>query len=141
VPIRLADRARAAAGAVHAGWRGVVRRVVGAGVRSLREAIGGAGDLVAAIGPHLSVRHFEVSPEVAEELRAASSDPDVVDTTRARPHVDLRRIVRAQLRDLGLSEAAIDDVPGCTFADGERFFSYRRDGQRSGRLLSAIVTR
>jgi polyphenol oxidase len=141
VPILLADRASGAVAAVHAGWRGVVRRVLESGVQGLRELIASEGELVAAIGPHLSVRHFEVSPDVAEELRAASPDPDVVDRSRARPHVDLRRIVRAQLRELGLRDSAIDDVPGCTFGDVERFFSYRRDGQVSGRLLSAIATR
>jgi copper oxidase (laccase) domain-containing protein len=53
----------------------------------------------------------------------------------------MRRILRAQLEEVGLDPAAIDDVRGCTCCDRERFFSYRRDGQRSGRLLSAIVAR
>ena len=55
--------------------------------------------------------------------------------------VDLRKIVRAQLVEIGLSLDSIEDVPGCTFCDPVRFHSYRRDGERSGRLLSAIVRR
>lgn len=141
IPILIGERRSGAVAAIHAGWRGVVRRVVGAGVARLRAAIGGDGDLVAAIGPHISVAHFEVSDDVAAELRGASQDSDVVVTGRAKPRVDLRRTVRAQLRELGLANDAIDDVPGCTFGDAERFFSFRRDGAISGRHLSAIVAR
>ena len=58
-----------------------------------------------------------------------------------RPRVDLREIVRAQLELEGLAPDAIDDVPGCTVCDAARFHSFRRDGARSGRMLSAIVPR
>jgi hypothetical protein len=57
----------------------------------------------------------------------------------AKPHVDLRAIVRAQLEAEGIAATAIDDVRGCTVGDRERFHSFRRDGKVSGRLLSAIV--
>lgn len=141
VPILIADRGSGAVLAVHAGWRGVVRHVVAAGVEHLRELIGSSGDLLAAIGPHLSAARFEVSEDVAAELARASDAADVVDRSYPKPHVDLRKIVRAQLRSLGLSEAAIDDVPGCTYSEPQQFFSFRRDGKTSGRHLSAIVPR
>lgn len=139
VPILIADRHSGVVGAIHAGWRGVERNVVRASIEELRVLLGSRGELIAAIGPHIGPNAFEVSAEIAERLRQASSVHDVVDASRAKPHVDLRRIVRAQLTEAGLPDAAIDDVPGCTFADAERFFSFRRDGQRSGRHLSAIV--
>ena len=56
-----------------------------------------------------------------------------------RPHVDLARAVRAQLRHAGLER--IDDVGGCTHAEVDRFFSHRRDAGRTGRHLSAIAAR
>jgi hypothetical protein len=139
VPVLIADRRSGAVAAVHAGWRGVEQNVVGATLERLRALLGRPGELVAAVGPHIELEAFEVSAEIAERLRHASSVRDVVDASRAKPHVDLRRIVRAQLTDAGLPDAAVDDVPGCTFADAARFFSFRRDGQRSGRHLSAIV--
>jgi polyphenol oxidase len=140
VPILVADARTGAVAALHAGWRGVVLGIVEAGVQVLARA--GATDLVAAIGPHISKAAFEVSEEVADQLVAASPDPGVVDRSfGARPHVDLRRIVRAQLRAAGVADQAIDDVFGCTVADPDLFFSYRRDGPRSGRHLAAIVAR
>ena len=141
VPILVGDRGSGAALAIHAGWRGLVARVIAEGLAELRRVIGSAGDLVAAIGPHISLASFEVSSDVAHILREASPDALVVDEGRAKPHVDLRRIARALLREQGLAEESIDDVPGCTFAEEELFFSYRRDGAQSGRHLSAIVSR
>jgi polyphenol oxidase len=75
-------------------------------------------------------------------LRRCAPLTDVVDQRRgARPHVDLREIVRAQLEAAGLARHAIDDVRGCTKCDRARFFSYRRDREDSGRLLAAIAVR
>jgi len=98
-------------------------------------------ELVAAIGPHISVQAFEVSEDVAETILKASLDPHIVDRSQAKPHVDLRRMLRAELRSQGLDDAAIDDVWGCTVLEPARFFSFRRDGKASGRHLSAIVPR
>lgn len=149
VPILLADAASGAVMAIHAGWRGVVAGVVEAGVTCLRENIGGQGQVVAAIGPHISKRAFEVSDDVARELLAAC--PGQADAAllrvegRAKPHVDLRYIVTQKLRDLGLAEASIDAQVGgpdrCTVLMPDHYFSFRRDGKRSGRHLSAIVPR
>jgi YfiH family protein len=140
VPILLGDRQSGAAAAVHAGWRGTVAGIVGAAVGRLCDLSGTEARPIAAIGPHISARAFEVSEEVAAQLLAASSATDVVDRSRGgRPHVALRRIIRAQLRDAGLPDEEIDDVAGCTVSEPGRFFSYRRDGKRSGRHLAGIV--
>lgn len=138
VPVLLADRRSGAVAAVHAGWRGAASGVVSSAVEALR-AIAPAPDLLAAIGPHISQAAFEVSDDVAEALLVASRDAQIVDRSRSKPHVDLRRMLRAELNALGLDQAAIDDVWGCTFLEPERFFSFRRDGKASGRHLSAIV--
>lgn len=146
VPILVADRESGAVMAIHAGWRGVVAGVVEAGVAALRQNVGGDGSLLAAIGPHISAAAFEVSPEVAELLDAASPTRGAVSfpagrAEGAKPHVDLRFIVSQKLLALGLIEASIDQVGGCTVLDPQHYFSFRRDGKRSGRHLSAIVPR
>jgi YfiH family protein len=140
VPVLLADRRSGAVAAVHAGWRGAVQGVVGSAVRALRDLVPSA-DLIAAIGPHISQASFEVASDVAEAILTASHDPDIVDRSRTRPHVDLRSMLRAELRARGLADSAIDDVWGCTVSEPTRFFSFRRDGKQSGRHLSAIVPR
>lgn len=142
LPILVADMESGAVVAIHAGWKGLVAGVIDAGLMRLREVTGKRGELVAAIGPHITVASFEVSDDVATTLAACSSDHDVVDRTLGpKPHVDLARIARAQLVAAGVPAAAVDVVPGCTFRDSSDFFSFRRDGARSGRHLAAIVPR
>lgn len=123
--------------ACHAGWKGCVRGVVLETIARLRAL--GASRLVASIGPHISVDSFEVSPETAEEIISSSPDRDILVLRDRRSYIDLRKMVRAQLQTAGLAAGDIDDVFGCTVLDSERFYSFRRDGDRSGRMLSAIV--
>lgn len=140
VPVLIADRRSGAVAAAHAGWRGAVNGIVSSAIDALR-AIAPNADLIAAIGPHISSAAFEVSEDVAQTLLDASRDPEIVDRSRPKPHVDLRRMLRAELHTLGLSHTDIDDVWGCTVLQPEHFFSFRRDGKASGRHLSAIVPR
>jgi YfiH family protein len=140
VPILVGDRERGAAVAIHAGWKGLVAGVVEQGIAVLRRAGSAPKDLVCAIGPHITLPAFEVSDDVAQALRAASSDKDVVELSYGpKPHVDLARITRAQLIAAGVPGEAVDLVPGCTLREPDRFFSFRRDGAKSGRHLAAIV--
>ena len=142
VPILLADAESGAVMAIHAGWRGVVCGVVEAGVQRLREAVGSSGRLLAAVGPHISQRAFEVSDDVAAQLAASCPVPGaLLMQAGSKPHIDLRFIVTKKLLALGLTEANVDQIGGCTLLEPELYFSFRRDGKRSGRHLSAIVPR
>lgn len=129
VPVLVADAASGDVAAIHAGWRGVVAGVVDAGVKLL-----GGRDLVAAIGPCIGPCCFEVGAEVAEQVGF------VARRVGDKAFVDLRAAVRAQLRALGLPDARIEDVAGCTRHE-LRFHSFRRDGKGSGRMLAAIAPR
>jgi len=141
VSILLADRSSGAVTAVHSGWVGTVANVVGAGVDVLR-SLAPSADIIAAIGPHIETCCFEVGDDVAERLANASSlGTSVIDRSYAKPHVNLRMIIRAQLVEAGVDDAHIDDVHGCTVCNPERYFSYRRDANKSGRMLAAIVAR
>ncbi len=145
VPVLIADDVSGAVMAVHAGWRGVALGAVAAGIECLRKNLPSGGRLLAAIGPHISGAAFEVSEEVASQLLAACPSRSKRALLRRagseKPHVDLRFIVTEQLLSLGVDGSAIDQVGGCTRLVPEQYFSFRRDGKRSGRHLSAIVPR
>lgn len=130
--------------AVHAGWRGVIAGVLPYTIEQMRSL--GAGTCVAAIGPCIGARAFEVGEEVAREFRSAFGaasgvviEPGVMGN--AKPHVDLRRVLQIQLAHAGVSIDRIEQVPGCTVSEPERFFSHRRDGDDSGRLMALIGPR
>lgn len=140
VPVLVGDRKRGAAVAIHAGWKGLVAGVLEEGLAVLERAGSTAKDLVCAIGPHITLPAFEVADEVAAQLRECSPDKDVVDRTYGpKPRVDLARITRAKLVAAGVPPESVDVVPGCTYREPERFFSFRRDGAKSGRHLAGIV--
>jgi YfiH family protein len=134
IPILIGDPATGCAAAVHAGWRGLVRGVILEAVRRMPST----QTLIAAVGPHIGVAAFEVSPDVAGELLDCSTARNPVSREYgSKPHVDLAQIAVAQLERAGVR--SIDVLVGCTVSEPDRFFSFRRDGAKSGRHLSAIV--
>jgi YfiH family protein len=138
VPVLIGARGTREAAAVHAGWRGVVAGVVGAALAEL-----GPGSKVAAIGPCIGACCFEVGLDVARQIADAVHDPAVIASrsdASGKAMVDLRRAVRLELRAGGLADEDIEDVPGCTMCEPARFFSFRRDGEQSGRHLAVIVS-
>jgi polyphenol oxidase len=142
VPVLLVDPATRQVAAAHAGWRGVVAGVVPAALDVLARSAGAPhARLHAALFPHIRRCCFEVDESVAQQLVAASPGADdCVIAMPDKPHVALDVIVRAQLRALGVPDENIEDVPGCTVCDPERFFSYRRSGAGNhGLHLTAIV--
>jgi purine-nucleoside/S-methyl-5'-thioadenosine phosphorylase / adenosine deaminase len=123
LPIAIArtDDRRAAIAILHAGWRGLLAGIVGAGVRAV-----GGGRLVAAIGPSIGPCCYEVREEVAAPFREAFGD-DVVNERR----LDLWTSAERALRAAGVDR--VDRLDLCTSCDRTRFFSHRRDRGRTGR--------
>jgi polyphenol oxidase len=141
VPVLLADPATGRVAAVHAGWRGVENGVVDAAVLHMG---GEASRFAAAIGPSIGACCFEVGADVGARIAKATDEAVVTRRAGDKAFVDLRAAVRFQLRALGLADDAIEDVPregACTRCDAARFYSYRRDGDASGRLVAVIVAR
>lgn len=133
VPILLADLDGRVAGAVHSGWRGTVANIVGAAVDVLG-AVVSPSRLLAAIGPCIETDAFEVSEDVAGQFA-----PRFVTTEGyAKPHVDLVSAVRSQLVEAGVPSANVERIGGCTHANPDRYFSYRRDGAGIGQMMSFI---
>lgn len=147
VPVLLADKVTGRVAAVHAGWKGVEAEICAVAVRHLQDAGATPGSILAAIGPCIGPCCFEVGADVADRIvkAAGGSRDELIDRVVAdKSFVDLRRAVRTQLRSLGLDDLAIEDVPsrgreGCTRCDAKQYYSYRRDGDASGRLIAVIV--
>lgn len=141
-PVLFADADAGVIGAAHAGWQGALNGVLDATVDAMvvlgakREAI------VAVIGPSISQRAYEVGPEFAE--RFIDMDPinarffagGVAD----KMQFDLPAFGLARLRAAGIKDAAW--TRHCTYADMDRFYSYRRSVHHKeadyGRLIASI---
>ncbi len=127
-PILLADVRRRAVAAVHAGWRGTAGGVAGQTLARMRAEYGTAAqDVVAAIGPGIGGCCYEVGAEVAQVFGKPGAGL-----------IDLADVNRAQLMVAGVAPERIETLGACTFCDAARFYSWRRDRERAGRMISYI---
>ncbi len=133
--VLLADPAQGVIGACHAGWRGAAAGITGKTIRRM-EALGAdASRLRAYISPCIGVQAFEVGPEVAAQF-----SPDFVrrNAKTGKAHVDLKAALADQLRRAGVSPAAIEVSPHCTFSETDLFFSHRAEAGATGRMMGFI---
>ena len=135
VPILLLDPRTRAIAAVHAGWRGTVALVASNAIEKMRLRFGSDPRyLEAAIGPCIRACCYEVSEDVAARFSASS----VRTCASARPHLDLAAANGEQMIHSGLTAERIFDCGLCTFCNPGLFYSYRREPDDPGRMLSAI---
>jgi YfiH family protein len=134
LPILLAAESGDLVAAAHAGWRGLAGGVIEAAVRALKVT---PEKLMAWLGPAIGPRHFEVGAEVREALLAGHPGADAAFAANARGRymADLGSLARRRLAALGVGRVYGGDQ--CTYADGNRYFSHRRDGV-TGRQATLI---
>lgn len=165
VPILLVDTKKRAVAAVHAGWRGTLRRIVEKTVGRMRFEFGSRPeDVIAAIGPSIGPCCYEVGAEFVTKFTAQFADADeYFDEPRSgeepnplqwlnmappghqpppkNVRLDLRKANRSQLLAAGLRAQNIFDSGLCTGCRTDLFFSYRKEGPQSGRLMSLTGVR
>ena len=143
VPVLLYDSEREVVAAVHAGWRGTVGKIVAHTLQVMREHYGTqAEDVHAIIGPCISLKAFEVGIEVYETFEQAGFEMEQIahwHPEKEKYHIDLPTANRLQLLAEGVPEEQIHDSAICTYTQHEDFFSARRLGIRSGRILNGIM--
>jgi YfiH family protein len=131
--VLLWDENRKIIGALHAGWRGAVGEIIYIGIEKMMKQGASPSDMKAFISPCISIRNFEVGQEVADQF-----PPEFVDySTFKKPHVDLKGFIKDQLMNKGLSEHNIEVRSECSVSN-ESFYSYRREGKKSGRMMALI---
>ena len=143
VPVLLYDSAKEVVAAVHAGWRGTVGEIVTHTLQAMHENYGTqARDVHAIIGPCISLKAFEVGIEVYESFEHAGHDMAQIahwHPEKEKYHIDLPMANCLQLLAKGVTLEQIHDSHICTYTQHEDFFSARRLGIRSGRILNGIV--
>ena len=141
-PVLFADPAAGVIGAAHAGWRGVKDGVLEATLDAMQALGASRANITAIIGPCISQAAYEVGPEFVESF--IDDNPEharfFAGGKGDRALFDLPSFGLARLRAAGVGHA--EWTRHCTYADPDRFFSYRRTTHLAeadyGRLISAI---
>lgn len=141
LPILLCDKAGTQVAAIHCGWRSLAK---GISARALNKFSTPCKNILAYLGPAISQPHFEVGVDVLEAFFKSARSPAHADAiakafiSAERPlhfYGDIYALARAELNALGVTQIYGGDY--CTYAEADRFYSYRRDGV-TGRMASLV---
>jgi YfiH family protein len=143
-PLLFADEKARVIGAAHAGWRGAITGVIEATVAAMEKLGAERSRITAALGPLIRQQNYEVSQNFVDEfLRDDEGHARFFSPAGRAGHAmfDLPAFVEQRIRQSGIG--AFEDLRLCTYADPERFYSYRRSVHRAepdyGRHINAIV--
>ncbi len=168
LPVLLVDSKKRAVAAIHAGWRGMLKRIVEKTVGVLRREYGSdPAQLQAAIGPGISACCYAVGDEVrdafdsqfayaGELFHEVMAHDEVKErypllflTARApghhplgrKQHLDMATSAQHQLLEAGIPPAQIFATGKCTSCHNDLLFSHRKEKGVTGRQVGAIGIR
>lgn len=147
IPILLYDPAKQAIAAIHAGWKGTLRRIVNSCLSTMYTEYGSeARNIIAQIGPGISRESFQVGEEVAMNFKDLGFPIDLIYSwcggkedrkIETGHHIDLVAANKWLLEQAGVPASRIISCGIDTFTDSS-FYSARRDGFDCGRNISVI---
>lgn len=142
VPVLMYDARRKVAAAVHAGWRGAVGGIIERTITLLYQRFATEpGALMLGVGPAIGPCCYEVDEWLVERVRGQvpAWESLVRRNPGAKPRLDLPGLVWHQAVAAGVRPDNIDDIAMCTACRPELFYSYRRDGNVVGTMVSGIM--
>lgn len=143
VPIFILDPVRKAIGLVHAGWRGTLCRMIERVVTMMGEEYGSRPeDLIVALGPSIGSCCYRVGEEVIIAFQEQFPDwPSFISSKLAGEKwtLDLWEANRVQLIRAKVKDSNIINSRMCTSCHNDVFFSLRRDGSPTGRMMSLMM--
>ncbi len=141
LPILVTNKEGSEVAAIHAGWRGLAEGIIENTLASLQST---SDTLIVWIGPSVSQPHYEVGDDVYNAFAAHHSLSEMQQAFQKKPMIEQQKwfadvplLAYQRLLRLGVHSDSIYLSNECTYAQSDRYFSYRRDGV-TGRLASMI---
>lgn len=139
-PLLLEDPASGAVAALHAGWRGALGNILAAAVEAMRrENDSDPAELRLAVGPGIAGTCYQVDAELADRFALAGwAEAVLADPAPGKARLDLPAVIRVQALAAGLRLENLWFAGVCTHCH-PNYYSYRRDGKKSGRQWGLIL--
>lgn len=135
LPILVTNKKGTAVAAIHAGWKGLGNSII---ENTLEKFNDPAEELLVWLGPAIGPSKFLVRADVRnyfiEQDALAEQAFEIANETQWLANL-------YQLATFRLQKSGITNIFGgnfCTYTDQDRFYSYRRDGNPTGRMVSLI---
>jgi len=130
----LYDPQTPAIGIVHAGWRSTRENITAKAIKLMQKIFNSKTDsLSVTFGPSIRSCCYEVGGDFSDYFR------DGLIKKSKRYYLDLVKINQKQAQDLGVKDKNIADSKICTFCRNQDFFSFRKEGESCGRMMSVIM--
>lgn len=135
LPILLCNKTGSTVAAIHAGWRGLCHGIITRTLMSINQPY---SDFMAWLGPAIGPSHYTVGDEVRNSFISQDStcEEAFIPISPGQWLCNLYLLAHRELARLGITEIFGGDY--CTFAESDRFFSYRRDHGHTGRMATLI---
>ena len=134
IPLFLADPLNGIIGLVHAGWRGIEKRIISDTVNIMVQKGGSRKGIIAFMGPSIRQCCFEIGPEVSKKFPIDC----LINGNQDRSFLDLQQVATNQLIDSQVLDKNILSSEECTKCNPDKYFSYRRSGAKAGRMIGVI---
>ena len=134
IPLFLADPLNGVIGLVHAGWRGIEKRIISDTVNIMVQKGGSRKGIIAFMGPSIRQCCFEIGPEVSKKFPIDC----LINGNQDRSFLDLQQVATNQLIDSQVLDKNILSSEECTKCNPDKYFSYRRSGTKAGRMIGVI---
>ncbi len=130
----LFDIRNKAAAVLHCGWRPTKDKLAFEAIKLMRNVFNSQSqDIICGFGPAIYACCYDVGEDFKQNFSYGLYERE------GKFFLDLVEINRRQLIEAGVSEENIEDSRLCTHCKNEGFFSYRREGNKSGRMMSVIM--
>ncbi|MDR1012406.1 MAG: peptidoglycan editing factor PgeF [Coxiellaceae bacterium] len=134
VPILICDIQGKIVAAIHAGWRGIVEGIITNTIKNMNI---NPSQLIAWLGPAIGPRAFKVTQEIYDIFTAQIPNNRLAFAKCENGYlVNIYSLATNQLKHDGVTKIYGGEY--CTFTQKNLFYSYRRDGEKSGRMASLI---
>ena len=140
VPLFFHDPKRHVIGIAHAGWMGTVKGVAKTAVEGMMEKYGSKPqDIVAGIGPSISVDHYEVKEDVIAPFRESfgKDSEKIIQTRDGKTYLDLWTANQIQLNRAGVEQVQVAGL--CTACHLDDWFSHRAEKGKTGRFGALLA--
>jgi polyphenol oxidase len=141
VPVIIYDSAQQIISVVHSGWRGTVNKIVEKTVQKMIDNYGSnAKNMYAAIGPSIGPNAYEVGNEVVEMVKQnfTHSEKLLTMNNSGKFHFNLWEANKQLLQASQVPSDNIEILGECSFELADKYFSARRDGIETGRMVTGI---